>query len=197
MLSEQPNRACLGSFVAHFFGERNVRPHRQVVECAVEHAVAVKIDLVAIGSFQKTELAGSIEVLDGPDRLTLVMLHLALHSTHMVLQLSSRVLEGIIDGELQIGMALVRRRRTRDIDFATVRKRQMNVHLIETAGAVVPTRRLQHDPAGCYSTATFFQRSDMPLDRSPDIRSRPHALKIDFNRCLHGSSPSMLLDISE
>jgi hypothetical protein len=39
------------------------------------------------------------------------------------------MLESIIDGKCQIGVVLIRRRRTRDIDFATVRKRQMDVDL--------------------------------------------------------------------
>jgi len=37
--------------------------------------------------------------------------------------------ESIIDGECQIGVVVICRRCTRDINFATVRKRQMGVDL--------------------------------------------------------------------
>ena len=48
MLSQQLDRARLGSFFAHLFGERDVRAHGEMAECAVGHAVSMKIDLVAV-----------------------------------------------------------------------------------------------------------------------------------------------------
>jgi hypothetical protein len=74
----------------------------------------------------------------------------------MILQLRSRVPEGIINGESQIGMALVRRWRTRDIDLASFRKRQMNFDLIEATGTVMSARTFHHYPASCYPTATLL-----------------------------------------
>ena len=58
MLSQQLDRARLGSFFAHLFGECDVRAHGEMAECALEHAVAMKIDLVAIRGLQESELAG-------------------------------------------------------------------------------------------------------------------------------------------
>jgi hypothetical protein len=99
VLSEQLHCARLRSFIAHLLRECDVRTHSETAECAIEHAVSVKIDFVTVGSFQESEVAGSIEVLHGPDRLTLMVLHLSLQTANMILQLPPRMPEGIIDGK--------------------------------------------------------------------------------------------------
>src|SRR6516165_8496002 len=79
-----------------------------------------------------------VDGLHRRDRLTLMLFHLPLQATDMILQPSSRMLEGIIDGKPKIGVALVCGRSAADADFATVRERKMNVNLVETADPVVP-----------------------------------------------------------
>jgi hypothetical protein len=72
VLAEQLDRARLGSLFAQLLGERHVRAYGETAECAVEHAVAMKIDFVPVGRLQESELAGRIDGFDGSDRLTFV-----------------------------------------------------------------------------------------------------------------------------
>src|SRR6266511_757885 len=97
--------------------------------------------------------------------------------------------ESIIDGKPKIGMGLVRRRSAPDVDFATIRERKMDIDLIETAGAVMAARPLQHHPASRHAAIAPLQLGYMLLDGSADIRSSLHALEIDLNRRLHGRPP--------
>ncbi len=99
MLSEQLDRARLWSLVAYLLRERDAGTDGQPAECAAKHAIAMKIDLMTIGSFQESELAGRIDRLHGSDRLIFVLLYQPLQTSHMILQASSRVLERVIDGE--------------------------------------------------------------------------------------------------
>jgi hypothetical protein len=118
-----------------------------------------------------------------------MLFHLPLQATDMILQPSSRMLEGIIDGKPKIGVALVCGRSAADADFATVRERKMNVDLIETAGPVMPARPLQHDPASGHAAVPPLQLGHMLLDRSADVRCSVHPLEIDFNGRLHDHPP--------
>ena len=67
----------------------------------------MEIDLAAVVDFEESELAGRIEPRDRSDRLALMQLHLALQPTRLVLQPPARPLEGVVDGERQIGVSLV------------------------------------------------------------------------------------------
>ena len=110
VLSKQLHRARLRSLLAHFLGKGHASARGQTGKGAVEHAVAMKIDLAAIAGFEESELAGRIEPRDRSDRLALVLLHLALEPARLILQPPARPLEGVVDRERQIGVALVRRR---------------------------------------------------------------------------------------
>ena len=63
-------------------------------------------------------------------------LHLALHLAHRVLQLPARALEGVVERELDVRIALVVLWGVADIDLAAFRQRQMNADLVKPAGAV-------------------------------------------------------------
>ena len=77
------------------------RTHSETAECAIEHAVSVKIDFVTVGSFQESEVAGSIGwFFYGPDRLRLSWCFTCpCRRRNMILQLPPRMLEGVIDGK--------------------------------------------------------------------------------------------------
>jgi hypothetical protein len=115
-----------------------------------------------------------------------VLLHLSLQAADLILQPSSRMLEGIIDGKPNIGVAFVRGRCAPNIDFAPIRERKMDVDLIEAAGPVVSTRSLQYHPASRHAAIALLELGHMLLDRGADIRSSLHPLEIDLNRRLHG-----------
>src|SRR6516162_232499 len=160
-----------------------------MAECAVEHAVAMKIDLVTVRGLQESELAGRVDGLHGRDRLTFVLFHLRLQTADLILQPSSCMLEGIIDGKPKIGVALVRRRRAPDVDFATIRARKMNVDLIKTASPVMYAGPLHHDPASRDAAVAPLQLGHVPLDRIADVRSSLHPLEIDLNGRFHIGDP--------
>src|SRR5262249_12052562 len=71
--------------------------------------------------------------------------HVALQPTDLILELSARPLECIVESKMNVRMPLVQARRAPDIDLLSVRERQADVDLIETAGAVVFARCLHHD----------------------------------------------------
>jgi hypothetical protein len=113
------------------------------------------------------------------------MLHLSLRAANLILELPACVLEGIVDGECQIGMPSIRRRRPFHINLASVRKRETNMDLVKSAFAVMPPRPLQHDSARGYATPPLLEFGHMFLDGILDSRGCGHALKFDFRRRLH------------
>jgi hypothetical protein len=64
VLSNELDGARLRSLLAHLLVECDMRAHCEAAECAIEHAVSVKVDLVAIGGPQEAEFAGSVEALE-------------------------------------------------------------------------------------------------------------------------------------
>jgi len=190
MLAEQLDRACLGSFFAQLLSEYDVGTHGETVECAIEHAISMKIDFVAVGGLQESKLTGRVDGLHGRDRLTFVLFHLPLQAADLILQPPSRMLEGIIDGKRKIGVALVRRRGAPDVDFATIRQRKMNIDLIEAAGPVMTAGPLHHDPASRDAAVAPLQLGHVLLDRIADVRSSLHPLEIDLNGRFPYSSSS-------
>src|ERR1035437_8916343 len=103
-----------------------------------------------------------------------MMLHLSLQLASMILQLPARPFEGVVDGEIQIGMALIGLRGAVDIDFPSVGKRHADVDLVEPACPVMTARCLQHHPASRYASETLLKIIDMRgkrgLDRSEERR---------------------------
>src|SRR6516225_3556695 len=122
---------------------------------------------------------------DRSDRLAFVFLYLALKPAYPILQLAARPFEGVVDGEGQIGIPLVRRRRAFDIDLAAVGERETNMNLIEPARVVMAARALHHHPAGRRTAVTLLEFGNVPRDRVLDTRSPSHALEVDFDRGLH------------
>ena len=82
---------------------------------------------------------------------------MALQPTDLILELSTRPLECIVESKMNVGMPLVQPWRAPDIDLLSVRERQADVDLIETAGAVVFTRCLHHYAAGGYAPEAILE----------------------------------------
>src|SRR3989337_516795 len=137
MLTQNLNRARLGSLLAHFLAECDAHAGFKSREPAVEDAVLVEINLTAIGGLKKSKSLVTVKLDDGADRLAFVQLDLPLQAAHLVLQLPTRTLECIADGENRIRMPFVQFRRASDVHFPAVRKRQVDVDFIKAAGAVV------------------------------------------------------------
>ncbi len=189
VLPKQLHRARLRSPLAHFLGKDHARAHNQTRKAAVEHAVAMKIDLAAIAGFEETELAGRIQPHDCSNRLAFVVLHLPLQAADMILQPTTCPFESVVDGERQIGMPLVRLRGASDIDVSAVRERQTDVDLIESTCAVMAARSFQDDPASRHTTIVLLEFGHMLGNGGPDFQTASHFSKIDFDRRLHSIVP--------
>ncbi len=185
MLPKQLYGRRLRSLIAGFLGKGHARAHGQAGKTIVEHAVAMEIDFFSVAGLEEAELAGRIEPHDRSNRRALVMLHLASGAANLILELSARVLESIIESEGQVGMPLVLGRGTLYVHLAAVGKRETDVDLIQSALAVMLTGRFEHDPARCYAAPELFELRHVRRDGVFDVRGPGHALKLDFRQRLH------------
>src|ERR1035437_10109366 len=85
VFSHQLHRARLRPFLTHFLGIGHARTHEQARIGVVEHAIAMKINLLPVAGFEQPEFAQRVELHDGPNRLTFMMLHLSLQLANAVL----------------------------------------------------------------------------------------------------------------
>ena len=130
--------AC-GTLVSRFLGIADARANPQTGKSIAENTVAMEIYFLAVAGLDEAELAGRIKPRHRPGGRPLVMFHLTLGAAHLILKLSARVLEGIVDGECQIGMPLVGRRSLFNVHLAAVRQRKADMNLVKAAGAVMLT----------------------------------------------------------
>jgi len=114
-----------------------------------------------------------------------MVFHLALRAADLILQLPAGVFEGIVKCECEIRMPLIGWRGPFHIHLPAVRQREMNVHLVKPAGAVMLTRALQHQPACGYTAPALLELRHVLRDSIFDLWSSGHALKFDFRRRLH------------
>ena len=152
MFPKQRYGRRLHALIASFLGIGYPRAHGQAGKSIVEHAVAVEVDFLSVAGLEEAELARRIKPDDRSNRRAFVMLHLPLRAANLILELPAGVLESIVEGECQIGIPLVLRRRPSHIHLAAVGKRETNVDLVQTAFAVMLTGPFQHDPARGYAT---------------------------------------------
>lgn len=109
----------------------------QAAEAAIQHAVAVKINLSAIGRFQKPIVVIGLQHTNRGHRPLLVLLHLPLHQPDIVLQHPAGTLERIVDREYRIAVALILMRRTSDIDLMPTGQLKMDSDFIRPAASTV------------------------------------------------------------
>jgi hypothetical protein len=169
---------------------------REAVKAAVKHAVAVKIDLAAVGRLQEAELARRVEPGHRADRLVLVLLDLPLELSDLVLQLTAGALERIVQSKAPLAMALIGPRRPVDMDLASIGQRKVNIDFMQSAGAVVAARPFDHHPAGGHSTEPLLKLCQVACDGLPHLGGSGHALEIDLDRCLH-AEPVRSIDMNQ
>src|ERR1019366_5910798 len=121
-----------------------------------------------------------------------MMLHLPLQVANLILQLPTRPFERIVDGEIQIGMALIGLRGALDIDLPSFGKRQTDVDLIKPAGVVMTAGRFQHHPACGHATKPLLKISNVVGEGGLNLRPRFHALIFDLDWRLHCLTPICL-----
>jgi hypothetical protein len=101
------------------------------------------------------------------------------------------VLECVIDGEIQVCMTLVRRRRTADIDLSPLRQGQTDVDLIKAAPVMMLAWRLKGDTTGCNAPKSLLQPRDMFEYAVAEQFARVHSLEIDMHGAFHIQTPTM------
>lgn len=149
----------------------------------------MKVNLPAIRRPQKAEFTGRIEQDNRPDGSVFVMFHLALNAAYLILKLTAGMPEGIVDGECQIGVPFIRPRCPSHIDFAPVRQRETNMHVVKPAKTMMMTWALYRDPASDYTTPPLLQLADVLGNRLLNLRRAADVLKLDLRCYLQLSSP--------
>jgi hypothetical protein len=193
MFPQQPNRACLRSLLAHFFGKGDEGAKLQLMKPAVQDAIAVKIDLTSIACFNESEL--EIEPHDLSRWQGFVLLHLVLQMANFILKLSPRPLKRIIYGKAQVRMPLIGLCRAADVDFPTLRKHQMNIYLVKSR-TVMATGALEHNAARRYPTIALLELANMLGNDGLNGQTCIYALEIDFDWDLHANSSSSAMTLN-
>src|ERR1700745_396600 len=115
---------------------------------------------------------------------------MALQPTDLILELSARPLERIVESEMNVRMPLIQTWRTPDINLLSVRERQADMDLVEAAGAVVFARRLHHHPAGGYAPEAILKPGNVLCNNCAQGLARLHSLEVDLDGALHAYCPT-------
>ena len=104
-----------------------------------------------------------------------MVLYLALQFSDLVLQLSPRALEGVIDCEGQIGMPLIILRGVANIDFTALRQREPDADLVQATLMVMVTWCLEHYSAGgdAAERSSSWSRCLTMMLRTSEVASMP------------------------
>src|ERR1700758_2631542 len=90
---------------------------------------------------------------------------------------------------MKVCMPLIQTWRTPDIDLLSVRERQVDMDLVEAAGAVVFARRLHHHPAGGYAPEAILETGNLFGNNCAQGLARLHSLEVDLDGALHAHCP--------
>src|SRR6516162_7139278 len=115
---------------------------------------------------------------------------MALQPTDLILELSTRPLECIVESKMNVRMPLVQMWRAPDIGLLPVRERQADVDLVEAAGAVVFARCLHHHPASGYAPEAILETGNVLGNNCAQGLARLHSLKVDLDGALHACRPT-------
>ena len=118
MFSCQSDRAGLSSLFAHLLHESNPRTEAQFRKVAVEHAVAMKIDVTSPSGVSSTPKSFSSRVTSRG--LRRMHFDLPLQLARLILKLAPGAFERIVESKINVAMALVGARRTVDIDLLVI-----------------------------------------------------------------------------
>jgi len=110
---------------------------------------------------------------------------MALQPTDLILELSARPLECIVESKMNVRMPLVQTWRTPDTDLLSVRERHADVDLVEAASAVVFARCLHHHPADDYASEAIREACNVVGNNCAQGLTRLHSLEVDLDGALH------------
>jgi hypothetical protein len=119
------------------------------------------------------------------------LLHIAALLVDMLLDQPLGSAEGIVDGKLGAGKAVVSLRRVVDVDVDAARQRQVNVGVVKAAGAMVLVWNPDDDVAGGQSTVEMLEGADVLDDHLIESFTDIAALKADPQRRFHCARSSL------
>lgn len=114
-----------------------------------------------------------------------VLLNVAAHTLDLILKLPAGALEGVVEGEIEVGIALIALRGAADIDLAPFRQGKPHGDLVKTPGTMVVAWRFEGDASGGDAAEPFLELADMLGDGGAQVGAGLHALKVDLNRGFH------------
>ena len=102
VFADKANCAGLRAFVSHLLDEADFGTDCQTVEGVIENAVAMKIDLAAIGGFDESVILSGEEFRHMAMVLLFMRLDVAAHLAHGVFNLTLRSAEGVLDRDREV-----------------------------------------------------------------------------------------------
>jgi hypothetical protein len=189
VLSDYGHRASLRSLLPFALVQREAHLHAglQLVEFAVEDAVAVEIDFLPVTGRPDEAMVGE-QLPDGTGCGRFVMLDDAPQPAHAILQTALYRIESIAHGDIDVltGMVLGWVARHRNLAF---RQYEVNGDMVELALPAVAVVGLDHDMAAGDPGMKPLQRCGAVPDPRFDGFGGGHVAKGDPERYLHGKDP--------
>jgi hypothetical protein len=104
---------------------------------------------------------------------------------HLVLKLAASPLEGVIQGEKEVGVTFIGVRGAGRVDFLSRWQSQPDIDFVKASRLMVAAGPGSDEAAGTDTSKSFFEKPDMLLDRSLLAISWCKALEVNFYGCLH------------
>src|SRR5208282_5892650 len=185
MFADFVNRARLRAFLPEFLDEADFGTDCQTIESIVENAVAVEIDLAAVGSLDEAIVVTGHEFRHAAMVLRFMRLDLAAHLADGVLDLALSRGECILDRDRDVLMLWRVVMGPRDKNVLMLRHRDADIDLEQTALPMPRLRRNDRHTAARDPVVEFFQPFGVLFDFGPNGLRWLGILKSDIKRHLH------------
>jgi putative FmdB family regulatory protein len=189
LLADDFNRAGLRALLPGLLRESDFRSHSKPAEGTVEDAVFVEVDLAAIGGLEKTVALVFEEAGDARVRRARVLFDLPAAAADVVLELSRGLLQGVVDGEVEILVLGVLGRIARYDDLFTGHI-QPNANVVHVAFVMMAMRSFDYDSTGLDLVVEMFEVARSLLDRLSEGFGRFDAAKTDLEWVFHDVPPN-------
>src|ERR1019366_4879846 len=189
VFADLANRASLRAFLPYLFYEADLGVDRQTIEGIVENAVAMEIDLAAVGGLDEAIIVTGHKFRHAAMVLRFMRLDLTPHLADGVLDLALSRGECILDRDRDV---LVLRRvavSLGDNDILGLRHGDADIYLEQTTLPMPRLRRYDRHVAALNPVVEFLQPFGLLFDFGPNGLRRLGILKSDIERHLHLVSP--------
>src|SRR3990170_8322264 len=184
MLADRGHGACLRALDAFILcnHEPDFVADLKLVEVTVNHAVFVEIDLLAVRGLGKPIILKELRDLAMTGRG--MDFYRPAHAPRMVFQLSTRRIEGIANGDINVLMRMVERARMPDEDILP-RHTDVDPHVIKLAVVMMTMRGLDDNSAPHNAIVKALELSGFLANSSLHRWRRFHPMKTDLQGHLH------------